>query len=88
MSRDQDTGEKTVNEPIKPRPQGDDRTVTVCDQCLRASCWKGLFMCDENRTAGTVDKTVAELRELDREHSDRWSAEAYERMSGGRSSHG
>lgn len=36
--------------------------VTVCDNCFRASCWHGEFYCDEAKTAGTVEKTVAELR--------------------------
>jgi len=39
-----------------------DHKVTVCSACLRASCWQGQFYCDEYRTAGTVVKTVAELR--------------------------
>ena len=43
-------------------------TVTVCSSCLCASCWQGMFYCDYYRTAGTVEKTVAELRELNREH--------------------
>mgnify|MGYP006908191874 CR=1 FL=1 len=35
--------------------------ATVCDQCLRASCWQGMFMCDEARTAGTMDLDVRYL---------------------------
>lgn len=50
----------------------DDRTVKVCASCLRASCWQDLFVCDDYRTAGTVDKTVWELRKLDREHPNYW----------------
>ena len=46
--------------------------VTVCDACLQASCWQGIFMCDEARDAGIVVKTVAELKQLDREHPDYW----------------
>lgn len=26
--------------------------VTVCASCLRASCWLGLFYCDNYKTAG------------------------------------
>lgn len=48
------------------------RTITVCDECLRACCWKGIFMCDVSRNAGTTEKTVEELRGLGREHSDYW----------------
>jgi len=44
--------------------------VTVCDKCLCASCWQGIFMCDEAKFAGTVQKSVAELRKLDLEHED------------------
>lgn len=43
--------------------KGDDtRLVTVCSACFRASCWQGEFYCEEYRSAGTVDKTIAELR--------------------------
>ena len=48
------------------------KLITVCDKCLRASCWHGEFMCDEARSAGTVEKTVAELTLLDREHPSYW----------------
>lgn len=51
--------------------------VTVCDKCLCASCWQGIFMCDEAQNAGVVDKTVGELRALpddgNREHEDYWN---------------
>jgi hypothetical protein len=43
--------------------------ITVCDKCLRASCWQGIFMCDESRLAGTVQKTKHELEKLNLEHS-------------------
>lgn len=42
--------------------------ITVCDKCLRASCWQDLFMCDDARLAGTVQKTLEELKELNLEH--------------------
>lgn len=51
----------------------DERLVTVCDKCLQASCWQGLFYCDDYVTAGTVDKTVAELKKLNLEHPSYWS---------------
>ncbi len=50
----------------------DDYRVTVCDRCLQASCWQGEFMCDDAREAGTIVKTVGELRKLHREHEDYW----------------
>lgn len=46
--------------------------VTVCDACLQASCWQGIFMCDEARDAGIVVKTVDELRKLNLENEDYW----------------
>jgi hypothetical protein len=50
----------------------DDTEVTVCDACKTAACWLGVFMCDDSRGAGTVQVTVAELRELGEEHQDYW----------------
>ena len=47
-------------------------TITVCDICLQASCWKGIFMCWGSDTAGTEEKTEDELKELALEHSDYW----------------
>lgn len=47
--------------------------VTVCDKCLRASCWQGIFMCDESLTAGTKEMTIAELEALRREHPSYWT---------------
>ncbi len=52
--------------------QSNDDLVTVCASCLCASCWQGMFMCSEAATADVVDKTVAELRELNLESSDYW----------------
>lgn len=47
--------------------------VTVCDQCLQASCWQGIFYCQEYKTAGTITRTRKELAKLGRESSDYWS---------------
>jgi len=49
-----------------------DRKITVCSECLQASCWLGIFMCQESKFAGTCEKTVAELRVLGRESPDYW----------------
>lgn len=46
--------------------------VTVCSSCLRATCWQGMFMCDESRYASTVEKDVQELAELNLEHPSYW----------------
>lgn len=53
---------------------GDSRTITVCDRCLRASCWQGDFLCENSKNAGTVEKTRAELAALKREDSHYWNA--------------
>jgi hypothetical protein len=49
-------------------------TVTVCDHCLQASCWQGLFYCDDYQTAGTVEKTIEELTALGLEHPSYWGS--------------
>jgi hypothetical protein len=46
--------------------------ITVCDACLQASCWQGIFMCNEARDAGVVVKTVAQLRKLHLENESYW----------------
>lgn len=46
--------------------------VTVCASCLRASCWQGIFYCDEYKTADIVEKPVSELKKLAREHPSYW----------------
>ncbi|MHB8272686.1 hypothetical protein [Bradyrhizobium sp.] len=51
----------------------DDIRVTVCDNCLQASCWQGIFMCYESVSAGTTVKTVAELRKLNLENESYWT---------------
>ncbi len=45
-------------------PLPDDLQITVCDACLCASCWQGEFYCEEARSAGTVRKTITEMRAL------------------------
>lgn len=48
------------------------RKITVCDSCLMACCWQGQMYCDNAKSAGTVDKTLAELHSLNREHPSWW----------------
>lgn len=50
-----------------------DTKVVVCSECLRASCWQGVFMCEKSRHADVVEKSVSELEELGLEHSDWWN---------------
>jgi len=50
----------------------DTTLITVCSACLRASCWAGEFMCQQSYHAGSVTKTVEELRGLNLESPDQW----------------
>jgi hypothetical protein len=53
--------------------KGDEkREVVVCDHCLQASCWQGIFMCDQAREAGLTTRTVGELRALNLEDPSYW----------------
>jgi hypothetical protein len=58
------------------------RKVTVCAECLRASCWHGIFLCAKSRDAGTTTRTTAELDQLDREHPSYYSAESVRAVVG------
>ncbi|QEL18782.1 hypothetical protein [Limnoglobus roseus] len=51
-------------------------TVTVCSACLQATCWQGIFYCNDYKTAGTVEKTRDELRVLALEHPTYWGEAA------------
>ncbi|MDP2815482.1 MAG: hypothetical protein Q8O19_02250, partial [Rectinemataceae bacterium] len=51
---------------------GVERIVIVCDNCLQASCWQGIFYCDKYETAGIIEKTVGELKKLGLEHPSYW----------------
>jgi hypothetical protein len=52
------------------------KLIQVCDQCLMASCWQGIFMCEKARFAGTTYKTKAELRKIKREHPSYWKTDS------------
>ena len=60
----------------------DDRRVTVCAECLQASCFQGEFYCDKARTAGVTRRSVRELRELALEHQSYWAADRIARIEG------
>lgn len=51
----------------------DNRNVTVCAACLRASCWHGVFLCDQSQTASTIRVSRTMLNKLGREHPDNYS---------------
>ena len=49
--------------------------IYVCDKCLQASCWAGIFMCWEAREAGLYRATRPQLRKLALEHESYWGRE-------------
>jgi hypothetical protein len=54
----------------------DDDLITVCAECLQASCWHGEFMCENAENADITQKTVKELREL-KKNNDWWENEEH-----------
>lgn len=48
------------------------RKITVCANCLQASCWQGVFLCDRARGAGTTELTVLKLHQLAYENPEYW----------------
>lgn len=60
----------------------DDYLVTVCDACLRASCWHLIFPCHKAATSGTKDVHASTLRKLAKEHPSYFSREALLRVCG------
>jgi len=82
-----------VGETVEVRPATDDeqrealerelgRDVTVCAECLRASCWHGEFMCERSRDANVRTLTVRQLRSLNLEHPDNYSRERVAEVHG------
>lgn len=56
----------------------DQTKITVCESCLTASCWHAELVCDSYKSSGTVEKTIQELIELDREHPSHWEKQLLE----------
>ena len=54
---------------------GCDKMITVCDKCLRASCWQGISMCPQSQTAGTTQITVTALQKLNLESACYWKTD-------------
>ncbi len=50
-------------------------TVIVCADCLRASCWKGEFMCETSRFASIKYMYRADLEDLGLEDPGFWVEE-------------
>lgn len=57
--------------------ESDNDLITVCSDCLRASCWQGEFFCDSalDPDSSITQKTRGELRELDLEDSRYWKTD-------------
>lgn len=51
------------------------KRITVCAECLRASCWQGNYVCQKYMTADTVKKTIARLVKLNLEHECYWKTD-------------
>lgn len=59
-----------------------ERVITVCAECLRASCWHGDFYCDAYRNAGLVKKPESELERLAAEHPSYYAQARIEKICG------
>lgn len=66
----------------------DDKIIEVCDNCLKASCWHGEFMCDNSCSAGTKLKTIAELKKLALENKEYWSNKKMKEIYGEKNPYG
>ena len=64
------------------RSTEDRRLVTVCDECLQASCWHGEFYCQDAQSAGTLRLPVWLLRELAQEHESYWDVARIAKIEG------
>lgn len=51
--------------------------ITVCDRCLRVTCWTGYDLCDDAVGAGTVDLPTATVESLRREHPSYWDGRSF-----------
>lgn len=51
----------------------EDKMVTVCAECLCASCWQGVFLCQKSRDANIVSLPIKALRAMGREHEEYWN---------------
>lgn len=57
--------------------------VTVCDHCLKASCWAGAYYCEHYTIAGTVALPVYTLEWLNLESKDHWRKDEERQEEGG-----
>lgn len=61
---------------VTTEDQTNDPLVTVCADCLCASCWYAEFICQGAMTADIKQMRRSELIALGREHPDYWTDEA------------
>lgn len=54
----------------------DDDLITVCSECLQASCWQAILFCEKADSAGVVQKTRRELKALNLEHPSYWKTDS------------
>lgn len=59
-----------------------DYLVTVCAECLCASCWHGEFYCQSSQVAGITTLKASELRALGREHRCHFSRKKIREVTG------
>jgi len=59
----------------------DEKLVTVCANCLKASCVSGWFQCEENFESGTKEMKIKDLKKLNLEHSRYWSGRVGEKFT-------
>ena len=62
----------TLADRCRAETQRDDQLITVCAECLCASCWQGMFLCQRSQNADITHKTVRELRQLNLEPPSYW----------------
>ena len=48
--------------------------ATVCGECLRASCWQGVFMCENSTTVESYQIDIEYLRSRNLEHPSYWES--------------
>lgn len=53
----------------------DSNYVTVCANCFKASCWQGIFMCDDAKYANVTECPKEKLVEMGLEHPEYWEVE-------------
>lgn len=50
------------------RGMDDNDMIPVCANCLRASCWQAIFVCDQYQTADVIYKRRGDLAKRGLEH--------------------